>query len=493
MSLPPISAALLATTLLLSGCLPGSNPVRSDPAEPQFPVFRYEQITRNEGLRGDFAFELHDRVATLPDRQRIDSSFKFTGYILGKLIDDRQTVTITRLDRDLIWTANPKKKRYTEMPIGKLGDLRFQMPREDPKGEKVYVEECCKTTTSVRRTGTRKIINGFDSEQVLLTVTSQCNEQIGEPNTTVIKMEVWVSAGAKFGPEVDAFQQAYLRKAGFDVDAARAMGDQMLALFPQAKDLFKLLDGIKGVPVHWVVTVEDEQYLKKKAAARAGAAETKDTPRSVSDAVFSFGSKLFKERQDAKEKENDLKWGNVIFRVTWELRNFERGNAGQSAFELAADWTRVENEQQIEGSEATQTKVEHKPARYVPTQCLATLDQAKLGVPLPAGSLVARTKPYDHGDHNTKYYYASRTDYRVLFGSPEPPAKLVAFYEKALGVKCPPATVDGGKSFVCRKGTQTVRIDEKPLELAADLSMADAMSGTVETRTLTGFELRNGK
>ena len=490
-------SVLLCTSsaLLLAACLPTGPALKGDPAEPQVSAFRYEQITRNEGLRGDFAFELQDKVTTQPDRQRIDSAFKFTGYLLGRLIDDRQTVTITRLDRDLIWTADPKKQRYAEVAIGKIGDLRFALPKEDPKGEAVYVEDCCKTTTSVRRTGTRKLINGFDAEQVLLTITSQCTEQLGEPNTTLIAMEVWVSPGAKSGAEADAFHSTLAKKSGFDIDAARAMGDQLLLLFPQAKELFAMLKGLQGVPVYWVLSVEDAQYLKKKAAAKAaGGSDGGDTPRSVTDAVLSFGTKLFKDRQDAKEKENDLKWGNVVFRVTWELKNLEKTGVGRSIFELPAGWTRVDNEEQLQGSEATKTQVEHKPARYVPTQCLANLDQAKLGVPLPAKSIVARNKPYTHGDHNTRYYYASRQDYRVLYGVSDSPANLVSFYEKALRVKCPAGkSPEGDKEFVCRKGATTVRIAEKPLELSADLSMADVTQGTVKSERLTGFELRTGK
>lgn len=492
-SLLRASLLLAACASLLAGCLPASNPVKSEPAEPQLGAFRYEQITRNEGLRGDFAFELQDKVTTAADRQRVDSSFKFTGYILGRLLDSRDSLTITRLDRDLVWTISSKDKRYTEMPLGKLGDLRFQLPKDDPKGETVYVEDCCRTTTSVRRTGAKKIVNGFEAEQVMLTVSSQCSEQIGEPNTTVIKMEVWISPDAKFGPEVAAFEQALMRKAGFDIDAARAMGDQMMSLFPAAKELFALLKGLQGMPVYWVLTVEDEQFLKQKAAAKAKTAEKSDTPRSVSDAVFSFGSKLVKDRQDAKEKENDLKWGNVIFRVTWEVRNFEKASVGQSTFELAAGLAKVENEQQLEGGKATQTQIEHKPARYVPTQCLATLDQAKLGVPLPPKSIVARSTPYDHGDHNTKYHYTGRGNYRVLFGSPDTPADVVKFYEGALKVKCAAEGSGADKVFVCRKGTQAVRISEKPVEVAVAVSGADMMQGEVESRRVTGFEISSGK
>ena len=487
---------LSVATTLLAGCL-ASNPtqVASDPAEPQLGSFRYEQIVRNEGLRGDFAFEIQEKLTVAPDRQRVDSTFKFTGYILGRLVDARDTLTLTRLDKDLIWEVNPKEKRYLEIPITKVALWNGQVPQDDPKGEKVFVEDCCKVNTSVKRTGTRKLINGFDAEQVILTVSSQCNEQLGQPNTTTMRMEVWVAAAAALGPEVAAFHDAWARKSGFDADAARAMGEQMFTLFPQAKDLFALLKGLKGMPVYWVLTVEDAGWLKRKeqeskTAAREGSG---GAPRSLTDLAMGLGTKLFKERQEAKEKENDLKWGNVIFRVTWETRNFERVPVGVSRYDLPPQVQKVESREQVAGGEAGKTQIENKPARYVPTACFSTLDQARLGVPLPPKAVVARSRPFDHDDHNTRYYYNNRTDFRVPYASPETAQQIAAFYEKALKVKCVVGSNDGDKEWLCRKGGQTVRITDRPVEMKAGVSVAGVQSGDVPTEKMIGVEITGGK
>ena len=45
------------------------------------------------------------------------SNLKFTGAFLSKLAGETDTVTITRVDKGLTWTLDPKKKTYTETPI----------------------------------------------------------------------------------------------------------------------------------------------------------------------------------------------------------------------------------------------------------------------------------------------------------------------------------------------------------------------------------------
>jgi hypothetical protein len=484
--------------LLAAGC---AAPKMRQPA-PEILVFRYEQYVHNEGFRGKFAFESHDIITLTPDRRRTDSTFKFTGAVLGRLTSEERSAEIVRLDKDLIWQINLNKNRYMEYPIKKAA-FHAGVVLDDPSGETAYVEECCTVKSTIKRTGKKKVVNGYDAEEVVLTMASTCQEKTGQPpNKVTFTLDVWLAPTVRIG-DLAAFDTAYARKVGMDVQMFQAMGEQFMKLYPGIRDLALMLDGLKGYPILSTLTVEDANYLKKqreesmKKGNGKGSAAPGSSPKELASG---FVSRKMAEHGESKQKEEDLKWGNVIWRVSWESRNFQKTQITADEFELPDDLTKVEQKENLEGEQG-KAVVEAKPVHFVKTACLSRLTKAQLGTQIYPGAKAAHSRPYSGSDHNTKWYYKNKSDYRVQFATADSMENVTAFYEKEFKTQCVLSIREEGKnSFkeaVCTKSAKAglvrqFKMSEKPLELPVE---AGAMPDSSEKapQKLLGFELSAGK
>lgn len=488
-----LSLLSLGFFLLPSGCAP-----KVATEVPTVPAFQYEQAVHNEGFRGKFAFETHEVITVVPDKKATDSSFEFTGEVLGKLTGKKQSRQIARLDQDLIWEINLNKKLYQEYPIRKAS-LQLGVVADDPTGETVYVENCCNASTNIRRSGTKKLVNGFDAELVVLTWSSACQAEAGEANTTRITMEVWIAPTVKLGSQLQQFDELFIKKTGMDVALLKSSGAETLKLFPGLRELARMLAGLQGYPILTTVTIEDTSYLKRFAEERARKDAQKqgsDKSLSVQDQTMGFLSKKLEERNRRKEDEENLKWGNAIWRMSSESRNFKELNTPVTTFELPPGLDKVEQKEQLEGGGTGTAVIEAKPAHYVATACFASLDKNQLGIDLYPGSRPARPRPYSEGDHNTRWYYKNRSDYHVQFATVDPVEKIVAFYTVKFGKNaCTNATREEGgekfKAWTCVGKGITLRTDERPVEL--NLDFTTMTGGSEHGPALFGYSLHGGK
>lgn len=494
---------LLGGAILIVGCAK-----KQVVLESEIPVFRYEQYVHNEGFRGRFAFDSHDVITVTPDRKKMDSKFKWTGALLGRLTGEKRSIEIVRLDRDLIWQINMNKKRYLEFPIKKVV-LQLGVIVDDPSAQTVYIEECVKCTvkSGIKRTGVKKVVNGYDAEQVILTWSSSCQnlEDKGQPaGTTTFTLEVWLASGVALGAELEAFNEAYAKKVGMDLQMLQVMGDQLLQAFPMLKELALMMKDLKGYPILSILSVEDSEYLKRRQEERKREAEQEakeSAPSSPTEMVTGFLGKKIKERQEAKQKEEDAKWGNVIWRISWESRNFKKMPLTASEFNLLDGLKKVEQKQYLEGEQGAAI-VEVKPAHFVHTACLSTLTEAQLGVPIYPGAKVARSQPYDESHHNTNWYYNDKDDYRIQYATTEPMEKVVAFYEGKFKTKCQVAIRrEGGleyKEAICSHSAgpgrvRTFKMNEQPLELKMDVGVSATEVSQTAAEKMLGFDLSMGK
>jgi hypothetical protein len=229
----------------------------------------------NGGLRGRFASESREVIKVTPDRRATDRSFKFIGAIMGRLMKERRDLEIVRLDKDLLWQINVNRSRYLELPIQKMA-WQVGVVKNDPKAESVYVEECCTTQANIQRTGAKKIVNGYEAEQVILTLTSSCpDEETGEPGKSIIKLETWMAPGVKFGREFETFNESYARKLGLDMQMMTAVGDELRQAFPGLKDLAFMVKDLRGYPILSILSIEDDRYPRRRGFSETNRLRTK--------------------------------------------------------------------------------------------------------------------------------------------------------------------------------------------------------------------------
>lgn len=472
---------------LVMSVLFGCSPKAIMEQKPKIPVYRYEQVVHNDGFRGKFAFETHEVISVTPERKATDTTFGFTGMIMSKLMKKRHNINIIRLDKDLVWDMDLNEKTYTERPITKLPTLDLKAAAPPQAGaEDVYVEDCCRLVTDVKRTGVEKVVNGYDATQVLFTAHTECKDA-SEPTSTKFSMEVWYAQNLNLGDELTAFDAAYAQKVGFNPEMMSAMGDQALKMFPGLMDLAAMMGQIKGYPVLTIITVEDEKLLERLKEERAQAAsQESETPTSTKALVTGFFSRKLKEHERKKQAEEDLKWGNTVFKMSVEASNFGPADVSASVFDLAEGLKKMETEKGPVDQPAAPASGE-KPANYVPTACFSTLDKADLGVELYPKAVPARERPYGVMDHNTRWYYKDDHNYRLQYATSDSFEKVVDFYKERLGAdQCNISKQQNdGVAYsqaVCTGHALTFSMDDKPLEVQSAWSAPAGSQVTVETQ-----------
>jgi hypothetical protein len=169
-------------------------------------------------------------------------------------------------------------------------------------------------------------------------------------------------------------------------------------------------------------------------------------------------------------------------------------------FELPDGLKKVEQKENLEGEQG-KAIVETKPAHFVKTACIATLNKAQLGTEIYPGAKPSRQRPYSESDRNTQWYYTGKNNYRVQFSTSDPLDKVRSFYEKEFKTKCSMTTnQEGGGSYkeaVCTQTAgpglvRTFKMTEKPLELEIGFGSTPDPAET-PSQKLLGFELSVGK
>jgi len=195
-----------------------------------------ERATRSGGFAGMGGFEGTSITVTSGTAEREESRLRFTGAFLGamqRMAGAGDSVTITRLDRDLVWRLDPEKKTYTESPLTVRGERERQgpapgaRPKERPRESEPSDVVVTRNEFKVEKTGARKTINGFPCEEYLATWRVETRSQkSGETSRTTMTLRAWTTPETAEMREayavVQAYHQAYLKKLNLEISPAEA-------------------------------------------------------------------------------------------------------------------------------------------------------------------------------------------------------------------------------------------------------------------------------
>lgn len=496
-----ISAVLLAFGL--SGCpsqtkSASDNPQSSAMQGPKSPAFMFEQSVNNEGFRGKFAFQTRDVVTVRPDRKSTDGTFKFTGAVMGRLVKEQRSIRIIRLDRDLMWDIDLNGNKYTERPITQIDIKSAQTdPASKPGLETVYIEDCCKTVTNIKKPGTKKTINNIDTTLVVLTAETKCQDgaQADAAKTTI---EMWIADSLKLGPELSRFEEAYAKKTGFDPALFKdAAGAESMKMFPSLIEMSARMKDIKGYPILTTVIIEDPKYMEKRKKEEAQQASASS---GGGDIAADFISRQMEERRRKQQADEDMKWGNVLWRMSMEAKDFKPADAADAIFELPDGLSKIDPAQSDASDNVAEAPGEARPVQYnyVGTVCFGTIGKAQLGIDIYPAAKPARLKPYAESDLNTKYFYNSPKNYRLQYATKDGFDMVVAFYAKIMGKKsCKTTTRDEGgvkiRSASCKsKSGVSFSMDDRVLEFPQPSEPDSNRQSQNPGIKMFGFELSAG-
>jgi hypothetical protein len=216
-------AALVAATLA-GGC--AKTAVPKAPVETRPTAVVKTQTVTSGGRVPDF--RATETIYSREDRQASMQTLKFEGAVSRFLLPSSDRMTIARLDRNLRWDIDRKKKTYEECALKGCADPFFAASAEgdEPKDQETTsapaAPACKKTLTrnafTVKSTGQSRVVNGFQAEEFQVNWTVVLEDSKKNRDTNTVDVAVWTTRETGALQEAlrmqEAFERAYLERLG---------------------------------------------------------------------------------------------------------------------------------------------------------------------------------------------------------------------------------------------------------------------------------------
>ena len=322
--------SLIALGLLVAGCS-STDKVREEPdVTPMHPTAVLETHVVSDGLKGFVPFEGTTKSFTRADMRREETTLKGTGSVSGWFVGTNNSARIERLDRKLVWTLDQKARTYTECPLKGCPTPAAESPQEATPGkqDKPREPECrvkiAGASFTVKPTGEKRSINGFDTEQYQVAWQVTLQDPQARKTVSTLNVDLWTTPATRELKDALAVEQAYARALASNLAAAGADKAQIVpaeaskmitaylgelltpsdkaALFRAGKELEK----VKGYTILSQLTWDlrgDACAGKDGEPAAASSSSKSSVASSVGSAVSSVTEWFAKKKTDEKAKE----------------------------------------------------------------------------------------------------------------------------------------------------------------------------------------------
>lgn len=352
---------VLAAATLLAAC----SQAKPEPQLPPHPTAVLHTYIHNFGFQGNFASESNRTTRTRSDMQRVDDDFQFTGAIMSRVTSAKAAAHIARLDKNLLWTLNPKDREYTECAISGCGGPRGAAAGGAPpagggrpagqqanssggeQNQAACQTHLAKTDVSVNKTGQTRSVNGFDATEYQLTWLTVTEDDQHRQDTSTLKVNIWTTTPTSQMQAVFDMEQAFGRS--FSHSMAQNQPLVLPSMPPEATGVFysnfmagqssadrakmmevaKKFAQIKGYPV----STKIEWYIDAKSCGREQQAEK---PKSGSGSMVGdlVGSLI--------EKKSDSDSGpKSVFGFVEEIKSMDVEQVSDSLFQPPANYKLV--------------------------------------------------------------------------------------------------------------------------------------------------------
>ncbi len=316
-----------------------------------------KQKTVSEGLGGFGNASTEGTLVVSGDRSRSEDLVTYTGRFKslagGK---PKQSITITRLDKELMWSLDPEKHEYTEITFA---DMRAMMAKGAEQasaktpGASGPKDEGMTFSVDVKKTGVKQDVNGFPCEQVVITCTGKPTDpkQAETVSEVRLTMDQWMTKKAPGQVEMTSYHRAFAEKLGRDAgmahmaDAARAMyGNGMKELTGKLKDL-------EGFPIRSTFTIES--VMSGEHAQQVADAQ-KDAEKAQGEAEREMArAKAERAEQEKKDDAADAKSMGSSIASGGGLGGALGGFLGKKASKAAAKKASAAAEAQVASAAGT--------------------------------------------------------------------------------------------------------------------------------------------
>jgi hypothetical protein len=257
-------------------------------------------VTIEQQTSFDFAFiKAHGTATeyTTADKQRRESDLRCEGF-MSMLCGNAQTADIVRLDKEVNWALEPKKKTYRETPFMTAEQRQAAEQQAQMMMEKIKQCPAMRNTASagpdtskcqmsppkleVKSTGTHGMFAGHDAQLTEVALTHSCtNRETGDVCDFTFLLDTWLTQESIPGvDQMKAFQTAHMKKLGLTEQTAlvqKQMTQFLAGYADQLKELSAKAGDLKGYPLKTSVRIafggEHCAAAKSQAQSSAGNGE----------------------------------------------------------------------------------------------------------------------------------------------------------------------------------------------------------------------------
>jgi len=241
-----------------------------------------KQKTITEGLGGFGNTSTQGTLIVSGDRSRNEDEVTYTGR-MKTLVGSKpsHSVSITRLDKELVWNLDPAKQQYSELTFAEMRAIMekgSQKGSEETRAAAPPQDEGMTFSVEVKKTGAKQDVNGFACEQVVIICTGKPTdpkqaEAISEIRMT---MDQWMTLKAPGAAEMAGYHRKFAEKLGRDAGMAH-MADAARSMYGNGiKELTGKLKDLEGFPIRSTFTIEGSmagEHQQQLAAAQQDAAK----------------------------------------------------------------------------------------------------------------------------------------------------------------------------------------------------------------------------
>ena len=350
-------------------------------------LFAVSMLCWSVALRADFSYDQTSKITggMMAGMMKMAGTFSKAArepmassvYVQGDRmahVNGRRTQIID-LKAQTITEVDMEKKTYSVMTFEQMKRMMEQMSQKMADKKAEHPEAQFKFKVSVKDTGVKKTVNGFDTKEAIMTLQMEGkDQQSGQTGDLSIVSDMFLAPKVAGYEEVRNFQMRMAEKlnwtpsaGGFGAAMQPGAGEGMAEL---AKEASKL----DGIPVHQLMRMgsmeaitaaanappqpEGQQQQGPTAGQAASGAATDSAASAIADrlgklgGLGGFGKKKKPEADqpaasDPAAKQGDAQQppagGGVLMEMTTDLSNFSSSSIDPSKFEVPAGFKQVES------------------------------------------------------------------------------------------------------------------------------------------------------
>ncbi len=324
------------------------------------------RLVKSGGFGGFGAFENTEKMMISGDKGCTQGITKFSGKF-SSLMNKRakETTSITRLDKELIWNIDNDKKTYTELTFDQMKQMMEAMSAilSNPAQQDSIRQAMARlsTTVDVKKTGEKKTIAGLECEHMILSLEGVYADTMGNTaDTTWVKDDVWITPEKNVPSELHDFEMKMSEKMGFTEGGPMAgLLNQYADAMKKLQDKLKELNGYPMASTFSIVTTthaQEKQQGEVKPEEETTQETEEENPETEKKDIKSALGGLFnkKANEEAKKKEAEkqqekaaqeqaqLGQPQTLMEVTSETQSIATGSIDPSLFEIPTGYKKVE-------------------------------------------------------------------------------------------------------------------------------------------------------